>query len=337
MKKIILLIDSNPKSSFMLDMKLSMHENTHVISMTRVENAVRQHAQKSFDLILYVDTIQASTKDLLTIKETWCNTEIIKLILMKDHQKSVTTRMHIEDILHLFFYAREKTEFNFWYKENLNPILTRLFSNTHSVEEVDTFYNQNSSCIVVVASSTGGPTILRQFILSLPDEFKTPILIAQHIPKMFDRSLCDTLNAMTSRNVVLAENNQAIEDNTIYIAPFDYHMEVDFLLEQASIRLTKGPKEHFLRPAADPLFRSVSSLYRERTIGVILSGMGEDGVEGGRAIKKHKGTILCQDKETSIVWGMPAMAVQAGIDDDVVPITQMGTKINEIVKRKSSL
>ena len=186
--------------------------------------------------------------------------------------------------------------------------------------------------IVVIASSTGGFSALRRVVTTLPSDFQAPIVIAQHMPKGFAETLVRSLNTSNEYVTVVLANNCTLKQRHVYIIPYDYH---GVLIEEGGkvhLKLNQEPKEHSLRPAADPLFRSVAQFEHFRPIAAILTGMGSDGTEGGKEIKKSGGTIICQDKESSAVWGMPRMAVETGICDKIVSLSEVGPTLFELTK-----
>lgn len=180
--------------------------------------------------------------------------------------------------------------------------------------------------LLVIASSTGGVQALKLFLEKLSPTIQAPIVIVHHIPPNFDDSLVQILQQVSTRTIVTAQD-QLLENNCVYIAPFDYHVLVYEDEIHSYIRLDTGEKEHFLRPAADPLFRSASLLSFTDVIGIVFTGMGKDGLLGSQALKDAGGHILCQDKESSVVWGMPAQVFQAGIVTSVHSPDDMSTGI----------
>lgn len=178
---------------------------------------------------------------------------------------------------------------------------------------------------VVVASSTGGPPALRRFIAGLGADWTSPILIAQHMPPGFTRTLAQMLDPVSHLTAREARNGEPILPGVIYVAPGDYHMTVRSAgTGGPSIHLDQGPEVNYCRPSADPLFESAARFWKGRALGVVLTGMGRDGRDGAAVLAKLGGAIIAQDEATSVVWGMPGAVANAGLAEAVLPLDQIG-------------
>jgi two-component system, chemotaxis family, protein-glutamate methylesterase/glutaminase len=184
--------------------------------------------------------------------------------------------------------------------------------------------------VLVIAVSTGGPSALMELIPSLPRDFPIPILIVQHMPPSFTTLLAERLASRSSVCVVEGSANHALGPGCAFVAPGDFHMAV--VRDGDAVRLTvhQEPPENSCRPAADVLFRSVARVYGRHVLAVVMTGMGRDGLIGCERIRAAGGQILVQDKESSVVWGMPSFVVKAGLADRVLPLSALGA---EIVRR----
>lgn len=166
---------------------------------------------------------------------------------------------------------------------------------------------------VVVGASTGGPQALAELMPSLaPVIDRVPILIVQHMPAAFSQRMADHLAAYCGRPVRVAASGDRVRAGEVYLAPGDRHMEIAAGDRGEMIVLNDAPPENFCRPAADRLFRSAAEVWRAGVIGLVLTGMGQDGAKGARRIAHRGGVVFAQDEASSVVWGMPGAAVEQG-------------------------
>lgn len=182
--------------------------------------------------------------------------------------------------------------------------------------------------IIAIAASTGGPNALNVILPNFPKDFCCPIVIAQHIADGFVVGLVDWLAKITKIAVKVADNGEILLPGHVYVSPPDQHMVVDY---GNRIAMVKKKVQDIYHPSCDTLLSSVATVYGAKAIGVILTGMGADGVQGLMKIKEMKGRTIAQDEKTSIVYGMPKKAVEAGCVDKVLPLPEIGEKLLSMV------
>jgi two-component system, chemotaxis family, protein-glutamate methylesterase/glutaminase len=171
--------------------------------------------------------------------------------------------------------------------------------------------------LVVVASSTGGPSALQTFVAGLPSELGAAMAIVQHMPPGFTASLAARLDAAGPLRCTEATGDDVLVDDEILLAPGDRHM---ICSQSGRIQLVHLPPVNGVRPAADVTLEAMAPIWRERMLCVVLTGMGVDACEGARAVKKFGGTVIAQDEATATIYGMPAAVAEAGLTDLVLPL-----------------
>ncbi|WP_371369009.1 Protein-glutamate methylesterase/protein-glutamine glutaminase [Sporomusa rhizae] len=181
--------------------------------------------------------------------------------------------------------------------------------------------------IVAIGTSTGGPRALQEVITKLPGNIPCGVLVVQHMPPGFTKSLADRLNSLSSVTVKEAEQNDVIRPGLVLIAPGDYHMLIEREGGKAVVKLNQNPPIGGHRPAVDPMMESVARVFGSKTIGVILTGMGHDGAKGIQAIKQQNGQTIAEDQSTAVVYGMPKSAIEMGVVDKTAPITGIAAEI----------
>lgn len=182
--------------------------------------------------------------------------------------------------------------------------------------------------IVAVASSTGGPGALEAILRTMPENFPVPILIVQHISPGFVAGVASWLDHVTPLDVGVAAEGDRLDAGKVYLAPDGHHLGVT---RAGRIRLSDAPPIGGIRPSANHLFQSVAETFGPSALGVILTGMGSDGVEGLTALHRAGGRTIAQDEASSVVFGMPRGAIERGIADEVLPAAKIGEAIQALV------
>ncbi len=190
---------------------------------------------------------------------------------------------------------------------------------------------------LAIAASTGGPRALAELVPALAVGLEAAVLIVQHMPPGFTRSLAERLDGLAALKVVEAAADMEVRSDTAYVAPGDYHMRVVPTPAGLRVALDQGPTVWGVRPAADPLFHSVAAAFNAAAVGVVLTGLGKDGAAGLRAIHDRGGVGIAQDKGTATIYGMPGAAFEAGGADLVLPLgaiaERAGALLREVPRR----
>jgi two-component system chemotaxis response regulator CheB len=201
-------------------------------------------------------------------------------------------------------------------------------SNKHSLKyTISEFKNKKHIKIVAIGSSTGGPGALQQVITSLPDNLPCSIVIAQHMPVGFTKAFAERLDSISNIKVKEAEDKEILKDSTVYIAPGNKNMYLIKDLSKVFISLDDNNFGLLYKPSVDILITSVADIYGRNAAGVILTGMGCDGLNGIKKLKERGGYIIAQDEETSVIYGMPKAIVDSNLADKISPIDKVASEI----------
>lgn len=189
--------------------------------------------------------------------------------------------------------------------------------------------NQNDK-VLFIGSSTGGPRALNTLVPDLPADLPAAVVIVQHMPVGFTRSLADRLDSISKIKVKEAEPGDKLEVGRALLAPGGFHMVFD---RNGQVTLNQNPTVHGVRPAIDVTMASMVPLYGKSMLGVILTGMGSDGTTGCQLVHEAGGYIIAEDESTCIVWGMPRSVYEAGVADSVLPLTEIAAGIQKKLAR----
>ena len=184
---------------------------------------------------------------------------------------------------------------------------------------------------LVIGCSTGGPQALIEIFRGAKGKFNVPIFITQHMPPLFTKSLATHVERISGISAKEAEEGDIVQPGTIYVAPGNFHMEIHAQGKQKVIHLNQNQPENFCRPSVNPLLRSCIKAYEGRALCAILTGLGQDGFQGAQEFVKQGGTIIAQDQQSSVVWGMPGAVTKAGLVSAVLPLKQIQGVLEQLL------
>ena len=187
--------------------------------------------------------------------------------------------------------------------------------------------------VVAMGVSTGGPEALGHLLPALPADFPVPILVVQHMPASFTRVFADRLNARAKLEVKEGANGMLLRPGVVCLAPGDFHMYVEKAgISGTRIRLNQEPPVNSCRPSVDVLFHSVAEVFGKKSLALVLTGMGTDGLRGAQALFHKSARVWTQDQETCTVWGMPRAVTEAGLAEKILPIGDFAAEMGRLFK-----
>lgn len=187
--------------------------------------------------------------------------------------------------------------------------------------------DQSGYRALVIGASTGGPKVLREILESFPDDLPVPIFLVQHISPTFTTDFAEWLDRNTALSVKVAEEDEPYLHGTVYVAPANRHL----VINGRRLRLLDSEERNFHRPSVDMLFESAADHFGRSVVGILLTGMGNDGAEGSKKIIERGGYTLVQDEESSAVFGMPFASIKAGGAGEVLDYRIMAKRILELL------
>jgi len=187
--------------------------------------------------------------------------------------------------------------------------------------------------VLAIGTSTGGPAALAAVLSELPADFPAPILVVQHMADKFVASMARWLDDQSGVTVKVAEAGERLVGGVMYVAPPDRHLKVS---AGRTVALSDSPPVGQFRPSASPLFQSVGEVYGPSALGIIMTGMGSDGVDGLRALRELGGYIMAQDEASCVVFGMPRRAIESGVVHEVVPVGEIAARMLALAGRSAT-
>ncbi len=210
--------------------------------------------------------------------------------------------------------------------------VTGLSRRASPVREVTPGHGIGRVDVVAIGCSTGGPNALVELLGGLPAGFAVPIVIVQHMPPLFTRMLAERLDTRCPLTVAEAVPGVEPRAGEVWLAPGGLHLLVERQSGVVRLATSQAAPENSCRPSVDVLFRSVAAVYGGGALGVVLTGMGRDGVQGSAVLRAAGGQVLAQDKASSVVWGMPGLVAEAGMADQVVPLDRLAAELRHRVE-----
>ncbi|MCX6283516.1 MAG: chemotaxis-specific protein-glutamate methyltransferase CheB [Bacteroidetes bacterium] len=248
----------------------------------------------------------------------------------------IGSRDHENEVQKLITHIRLMSEIKV-VKRNPAAIKQRVITPQPSSDKGFTYdkpLSKNIPFVIGIGASAGGPMAIQKLLLGLTSGFSIPIVIVQHIEPVFAEGFAQWLELTTNRKVVIAANGMELKEGMIVLPPGDVHLG---FRSKGILEITKDPPDRRLRPSVHHLFTSIANTYGPDSIGIILTGMGSDGVEGLKLLKEKGGITIAQDAESSMIHGMPGEAIKAGAAKFVFSIEQLINYLNEINRQRSEI
>jgi two-component system chemotaxis response regulator CheB len=216
--------------------------------------------------------------------------------------------------------------------EQTKQTLSKMLTEPHKIQPQVPSNKPRRFDIVIIGVSTGGPVALNHIIPLLPADLGVPILIVQHMPPVFTKSLAEHLDSKSNLNVVEGRFNEIVTKNTVYIAPGGVHMIVKKHNNDKQLDFLDTEYVNSCRPSVDVLFDSVREVYKENILAIILTGMGADGFQSIKRLKAVRSYTISQSEESCVVYGMPRLVEEAGLSDEVIHLDALASRITHLVR-----
>lgn len=205
-----------------------------------------------------------------------------------------------------------------------------------SIRDVKFKHVERNFEVVAIGISTGGPVALQEVLSRIPENFPAGIVIAQHMPPNFTRLLAERLNSISKIEVREAQTGDKVQPRLALIAQGGKNLIFEKVLGEKIVKIVDKPNTLY-KPSVDVMMESASEVFGDKVLGVIMTGMGKDGLEGLKKVKERGGYIIAQNEETCVVYGMPKAIVDAGLADSILPLEKIGEAITEIVKKEREI
>ncbi|MDB6353441.1 chemotaxis response regulator protein-glutamate methylesterase [Trichococcus sp. K1Tr] len=331
----ILLVDDSAFMRQILKEKISEIDGLNVVATARNSQEAFQKIKQFNPDLITLDIEMPGMNGLETLKVIKESYDIPVMMMSSLSGKEITIEALEAGAIDFIEKPADIKNQGESFKKQIEFVMKQFFNRTQEMtapRSNDEGSNPNKSRpnavrALAIGASTGGPRALLQVMKDLPEGINVPIFIVQHMPKGFTASFAQRMDAVSPVKVVEAYDGMPVEGGKAYVAPGDHHMTV----KNRRIQLSQTDKIHGVRPAVDHLFSSAAESYGSRLIGVVLTGMGKDGTEGLKKIKTNGGYTFAQDKESSLVFGMPGNAIQNKVIDEVVNLEELTDALNQVL------
>lgn len=326
----IIIADGSAIVRAIIEQKLKKYEDIKIIALvSNCKKAIISAKTETPDLII-CGTDEENNTERESIK-TLTNEMHIPVILLTDSSLPPLSKF-VKTIAKpsLKGYSQE-------FIESLVELMHSFLSNL-PLSSSDSEETQRSFQVLCIGASTGGPTAVSEVLSNLGENFPLPIIYTQHVEIGADKNLVEWLSSVCKNvDIKLAQDSEAAKAGTVYMAPADKHLIIDYIKQDGTpiLKLSDEEPERFLRPAVNKLFRSAAKFYRSKCLAILLTGMGADGADGCKEICNKGGWTIVEDKSTCAVFGMPAAAIEAGGAKEVLPRGQIARRILKLVKNDS--
>jgi len=211
---------------------------------------------------------------------------------------------------------------------SISPLKNRMIGSPSAIKLSGRVFSSLSDFdLVVIGTSTGGPVALQKVLVELPENFPLPIVLVEHMPASFTPAFAKRLDSLCAISVKHADNGDLLEKGTALLAPGGCQLEIDNKNGKASVRVAESDPSFNYKPSVDVAFSSAAEAYPGRVLAIVLTGMGADGREGAKLLKANGSMLWAQDKESCVVYGMPMAVAEAGLVDEVLPLSAIGKKL----------
>ena len=282
----------------------------HPVPVMMISSLTEEGAQAT------VEALQAGAVDFIPKQMSYVSLEIskIKAELIEKVKSIVGSRSRL--------FRRGRSAYGAGTSGGARPAVTGPPLRCHGVR------------LLAIGVSTGGPFALQKVIPVLPKDFPIPVVIVQHMPPHFTRSLAERLNTLSALRVAEAAPSMRVEPGMVLIAPGGRHLIFRASKLGVIVATPEEPSTVLHRPSVDVMFRSACQAYDGRVLALVMTGMGKDGLEGAQQIKQRGGKVVAQSEETCVVYGMPKVVVEAGLADAVLSLDDLATALTKAVGRR---